>query len=207
MMNNMFGKEGTVRYVSRLLSFAINLNTEDVARNLVERFGSIDRITSATEGELLSVDGMTRGAVTLLKITSAVTSRRITDSLELGKPHTEQEIKDYLVGLYHGASVETVYMLLLDGEGCIFSVEYMGEGTVAASDVYPRKLLETAIRRRASAVILAHNHPRGAGTPSMDDVRSTEKLFRLFRNAGVELCAHYIVSGRECGSVDLSEFE
>ncbi|MBR3681442.1 MAG: hypothetical protein IKL79_05515 [Clostridia bacterium] len=204
-MNNLFGMESTAAYLERLLSFAIRKDAMGVARRLLDRFVRLDFILSARDGELLEIEGMTPSAVNLLKITAALTSRRITDAFELGKEHTDAEISDFFVGLYTGASVETIYMLVLDGQSRITSVEYFGEGTVGASDVYPRRLLEAAVKRRAAAVILAHNHPRGEGAPSKEDNYATEKLFNLFRNAGIELRAHYIVSERAVSTVNLSE--
>ncbi len=204
-MDKDFGFRGAVDYLARLLKFAIRDNAEEVAQGLVQKYGRIDLIASAREDDLLLVPGMTRAAVTLLKITSAVTSRRITDSFNFGRVHSEIEITDYLVGLYHGVAVETVYMLILDGAGRTVSLKYMGEGTVGASDVYPRRLLEAAVKSRAAAVILAHNHPRGDGRPSKDDVYSTKKLTRLFASAGIELRDHYIVSERDVGKVELTE--
>lgn len=204
-MNKKLGIQGAVDYLSRLLSFAVRDDAKALAARLVEKYGTIDLVASAGERELLSIPGMTRSAVLLLKVTSALTSRRITDSVEFGKQWTEAELTDFLIGLYHGVSVETVYMFILDSADRVICCEYMGEGTVAASDVYPRRLLETAIKAGASAVILAHNHPRGLGKPSKDDITSTQKLDRLFRNAGVELRTHYIVSERDVGRVELPE--
>lgn len=204
-MDNKLGVCGTIDYLARLLAFSIRGNTEQIAERLVERFGSIDLMVSAREEELSLIEGMTPGAIALLKIASAVTSRRITDEFVFGRVCTEAEITDYLVGLYLGVTVETVYMLIFDEMGRVTSLEYMGEGTVGASDVYPRKLLEAAIKQRASAVILAHNHPRGHGKPSKEDVCATERLVRLFKNAGIDFLAHYIISERDVGKVVLSE--
>ncbi len=203
-MDNNLGRQGTVDYIARLLSFSIRDNAAEVAERLVDKFGSIDAMITAREDELLAIEGMTSGVLMLLKVASAVTSRRITDQFVFGKVCTETEITDYLVGVYCGVSVETVYMVIIDAMGRVSSIEYMGEGTVGASDVYPRKLLEVAVKQRASAVILAHNHPRGRGFASKEDVYSTQRLERLFGNAGIELRAHYIVSGRDVGKVELS---
>ena len=204
-MNKKLATQGAVDYLEGLLSFVIRNDAHAVAECLVNKYGTIDLIVSARDEDLLSIPGMTRSALLLLKVTSALTSRRITESVEFGRAWTEAEIIDYLIGLYHGVSVETVYMLIIDRADRVVACEYMGEGTVSASDVYPRRLLETAVKNRASAVILAHNHPRGLGKPSKDDLQSTQKLDRLFKNTGIELRRHYIVSERDVGHVELLE--
>ena len=203
-MNKSLSVRGTVSYLARLLNFAIRDGADEVAARLVEKYGTLDILASVGAHALLSVEGLTPSAINLLKITAALTARRVTDGFAVGKKHTEFEIKDYLSGLYHGTEVETVYLILLDGEGRTISTEYMGEGTVGASDVYPRRLLEAAIKRGASGVILAHNHPRGNGRPSIEDVNSTERLTRLFESAGISLVAHYVVSGRVVDRITLT---
>ncbi len=204
-MYNDFGTDLTVEYLTRLLSFVLHDGAEQTAARLVEKYGRLDLLASARREDLIEIEGMTESAVNLLTVNVALTSRRITDGFEFGIKHTDGEIADYFIGLYYGAAVETVYMLILDKRGRVMSLEYMGEGTVGASDVYPRKLLETAVRNRAAAVIIAHNHPRGRGIPSDDDKYTTERLMRLFGNAGIELLAHYVVSEREVSKVELGE--
>ena len=83
--------------------------------------------------------------------------------------------------------------------------DLVGEGTVSTSDVYPRRLIETAIRAKAKSVILSHNHPMGAVTPSKEDVYSMRRFADLFNSAGIRLAAHYIVADGEIGGFTDSE--
>ena len=203
-MSNL-ARIGAVRYLERLLSFVLRDSAGAVAEGLVSRFGSIDLVASATPEELCEVEGVNDKVALFLKVSGALTSRRLTEGFEFGRPHTDDEIEDFLVGVYYGSSVETVYMLLIDKEGRVTALEHMGEGTVGASDVYPRRLLEAAIRGDARAVILAHNHPHGHGIASKDDAAATKRLAALFFSAGIELRSHYVISGREIGRVTLGE--
>ena len=198
-------KCGAIAYISRLLSFLPIEDSVPVAQRLVARFGNVDSIVGATLPELTAIDGMTESAAALLRVTGALASRRMTEGFELGCVHTDGEIMEYLVGLYIGTSQETVYVLILDGDGRITAVENMGEGTVGASEVYPRKLLEIAVKNKAKLVILAHNHPRGGASPSEDDVITTRKLSALFFHAGIVLAAHYVVAGRDIEPVIIEE--
>ena len=146
--NSSTEAERVSSYLSQVLAFAIPKDVcRDTARRLLERFGSLDLVCSATVSELESVEGVTRNAALLLRLCAALSSRRVTDAFELGKAHTAEEISRYFVALFMGLSVETVYMMLLDGRGRVTGVEYMGEGTVSISDVYPRRLVERAVTR------------------------------------------------------------
>jgi DNA repair protein RadC len=96
-------------------------------------------------------------------------------------------------------------MLIRDEKKRITAVENMGEGTVGASEVYPRKLLEVAIKNKAKSIILAHNHPHGGPTASDDDIEGTKRLKAIFSKAGIELAVHYVVSGRAIKVVEEKE--
>ena len=200
------GKNSATAYIARLLSFLPDVEEPiAVAERLVARFGNVDAVVGAGVEELWEIDGLSDSAAALLRSTGALASRRVTEDFELGVEHTEEEICEHLIGLYIAVPQETVYMLVCDDENRIIAVENMGEGTVGASEVYPRKLLEVAIKNRAKSIILAHNHPHGGPTASDDDIEGTKRLISLFANAGIVLKVHYIVSGRNIKAVETEE--
>ena len=92
-------------------------------------------------------------------------------------------------------------MFLLDDNGRVIHTEHISDGTVNASDVVPRKILESARRRNSKKIILAHNHPKGRAVASKDDIMTTGRLFNLFASVGVRLVAHYIVADGEVGVI------
>lgn len=193
----------TVSYLASLLSFALRTGAADAARELIDRYGTLDRIVAIPVSELAALPSMTENAAVLLHLGGAVSSRRVTDAFTVGRVPTDEEIYDYLVALYIGASTEVVHLILFDEKGAVISCEYAGEGTVNGSDIYPRRLLERAVKCKATSVILAHNHPRGGCTYSDEDIAATKILLGVFRAAGVTLRAHYVVAGRSITSVPL----
>ena len=200
------GKNSAIAYIARLLSFLSDVEEPiAVAGRLVARFGNVDSVVSADIEELWEIDGLNDSAAALLRSVGALASRRATEEFALGVEHTEEEICEHLIGLYIAVPRETIYMLVLDDENRVVAVENMGVGTVGASEVYPRKLLEVAIKNKAKSVILAHNHPHGGPTASDDDIEGTKRLISLFANAGIVLTAHYIVSGRRVKAVGTEE--
>ena len=92
--------------------------------------------------------------------------------------------------------------MLLDDKGRVKSFEFVCEGTVNATSILPRKLLEVMIKRNARDAILAHNHPYGVATPSAEDVDTTVRIASLLKSADRRLIAHYIVAGNECCKID-----
>jgi len=66
-------------------------------------------------------------------------------------------------------------------------------GTVDETPVYPREIIESALRCHATAVILAHNHPSGRLQPSPEDIRVTEKIVAACGLIDVRVMDHLIV--------------
>lgn len=190
------------------LSFSLGEDkSRAVAQALLDRFGDIDIMNCATVEELGAVEGVTNQAAMLLKLAAYISSRRVTDKYPPGKLMTDEQIEEYLSALFIGLSVETVYLLLFDEKGRFIGCEYMGEGTVNTSDVYPRRIVECAVRKGAVSVILAHNHPRGRAEASVEDMLTTTRLGMVLKSSGVKLIGHYIVSEHGMSRADADEAE
>lgn len=67
-------------------------------------------------------------------------------------------------------------------------------GTVNRTLAHPREVYAPAIEHRATAVIIAHNHPSGNLEPSADDLELTLRLRRAGQLLGIELLDHVIFS-------------
>lgn len=191
----------------KALSYSIgDGKAKECTDRLLNRYGSWATVLSEETEEIARVGNVGINTALLIKLVGYVNSRRVTEKFELGRTHSELEIREYLAALFLGASVETVYALLLDGKGRTVSVEHVSNGTVNSSDVVPRKVLELAKRKKATAVILAHNHPMGSAVASSDDIVTTGRLAGVFASVGVHLIAHYIVADGEISKIDASIF-
>jgi DNA repair protein RadC len=144
---------------------------------------------------------MSRNTALLIKLIAYLHSRAVTERFTFGGEYSELEIREYIGAIFLGSSVESVYVLLLDDNGRVIHTEHISDGTVNASDVVPRKILESARRRNSKKIILAHNHPKGRAVASKDDIMTTGRLFNLFASVGVRLVAHYIVADGEVGVI------
>ena len=171
------------------------------ADRLIDCFGSSFAITEAEIGEITrALDGDEQAAL-YLKLAIAVASRRFCERLAVGKRCEEKDIEEYLPAYFYGISVETVAVLSLDGAGRIIAIDKANEGTVNFSTVTSRKILEIAKRRKASGVIIAHNHPGGHAIPSDEDVASAKLISEVLMLSGIELRDSYVVAGAKCAKI------
>jgi DNA repair protein RadC len=72
--------------------------------------------------------------------------------------------------------VEDFMILLLDRSNYCLGISRVARGTISACLVDPKIVFATALKAKASGIILAHNHPSGIETPSIQDKRLTKKL-------------------------------
>ena len=95
------------------------------------------------------------------------------------------------VEVFEIAYLDSAYRLLRDG------VETVEEGTVDRATVYPRRVIEAALKRGAAALVLAHNHPNGDATPSEQDKLVTRAIVLAAETVHVKVADHIIVSAHD----------
>ncbi len=201
--NNKNGRPSLSEYLCEYLSFSCERDeAERLGKLLADKYGSMHYIASSDMEELTMNEGLSEGDALALKLLSFVYSRSVTDSFELGVKHTEEEIEELFRALFIGLTVETVFCLFLDKKERAIAFEILCEGTVNASGVYPRRVIERALALRADSVILAHNHPKGAAIPSNEDMATTGYLSHVLSTSSISLIAHYLVSESECCKLD-----
>jgi DNA repair protein RadC len=186
--------------LEEILSYVFE-NPSQAAESLCSEYGSFLQITEATDGCLAeSLDGKSNLAL-YLKLCATLAARRISDGFSFGKKHSEDEIREYLSALLFGMPEETVYMISIDTSGRCVAADRVGEGIVNYSGVLPHKVVDTAKRRGAKSVVVAHNHPGACLVPSQNDISATEILSYILREAGIVLERSYIVSGMKCTEI------
>ena len=179
-----------------LLFYALPRNdTNPLAHRLLDRFGSFSAVLDADYNDLLEVEGVSDHTATFLKLLPEAAryyqSGKITERKELA---TLSDIGEFFVRKYVGVIKETVYMLLLDNKRCVISVEKVHEGSVSSAAVSVRKMAETALKKRAASVVIAHNHPSGIAVPSPDDILVTRNISSALQTLEIEFIDHFIVA-------------
>ena len=124
-------------------------------------------------------------------------SRRYFSKKWGDKPQLSSSIKagEYIVSLFVGRQYEVFYCVCLDSQNRVNYSALVHEGTINEAPVYPRIIVETALRHQANSVILAHNHPGGTLQPSTADVDITKKISNALGAISIKVVDHIIVAG------------
>ena len=189
-----------------LLFYAIpQKDTNPTAHLLLKHFGSLSAVFEADINQLTEVPGIGHHAATLIKMIPQLSRRYITDGIKSDVAYDNvSKIGDYLIKRYVGCSVETVLLMLLDNKYHLIECVKVHEGSVNSAAISTRKLAEIALFKRASMVVLAHNHPGGTPIPSSDDLYTTQSILAAFRALDINMIEHILVAGDKYATLLLS---
>ena len=178
-----------------LLFYAIpRRDTNALAHQLLERYGSLETVLAAPVEDLQKVKGMGESAALLLRLVPMLTerSRRKEDTLVI--LNSTEKAGNYMLHRFDGKKNELVYELCLDRKGKLLASKLLTEGDVNGAELNIRKLVGNALMTNASAVILSHNHPSGVALPSSEDFTTTDRVRTALESVGVQLVDHIIVA-------------
>lgn len=181
-----------------LLFYSIpRADTNETAHRLIERFGSLAGVISASRDELTHVEGIGESSALLIRLVGGILRKiAVTDNTVRYSFDSIGKICKYLANLYTGVTVERVYLMMFDNSMKLIDCAHICDGTVNSAIMLPRVMVEKALLRRASVVVVAHNHPDGIAVPSGDDIETTEMLRSAFELLGINLLEHIVVAGR-----------
>ena len=169
-------------------------DTNPLAHKLINRFGDLNGVFSASAEELMSVEGVGEVTASLLRLYGPIARSIILSRLErVNELHGSADIGAYIQSQYALCEDERVSVLCLRPNGKILSFNYIGEGDLSEVGISARKIAEIAIKCNASMVVLAHNHPSGLAIPSAVDIEITRGLVLALRQVGVHLVDHIII--------------
>ena len=187
--------------VELLLTLAIpRSDVKQPAKALLQRFGSLRGVLDAPIADLQSVTGVGEVAAVALRVIRASATLYLQEASEgtevLRDP---QRLSDFW-RMQIGALKHEVFAVAYLDSACRLlhgGVETLQKGTVDRTAVYPRSIVEAALKRQAAALVLAHNHPNGNVEPSEHDKVLTRAIVLAAETISLRVVDHLIVSLQE----------
>ena len=176
-------------------------DTNPIAHELLDRFGSLTRVLDAPVVKLTQVGGVSENGATFLKLVREIERRCALCQEQTVILNTIEDCCDYVTRLFKGKKNETVFLLSLDAKLKLLSCREVGEGSVNYASVPIRRCVEMALEDGATSVILAHNHPSGIAVPSGDDVLTTRRLAAALSTVEIQLVDHIVVADEDSVSM------
>ena len=197
------GLDGFAEYeaVELLLTLAIpRSDVKEPAKELLRRFGTLRGILDASVAEQQSVKGVGEVAAIALQIVRAAAALYLQQSSEQTEVLSNPERLSDFWRMKIGALKHEVFAVAYLDSACRLlrnRIEILQEGTIDRAAVYPRRVVEAALKRGAAAMILAHNHPNGAVEPSERDKVLTRAIVLAAETISIRVADHLIVSPKE----------
>ncbi|WP_051411345.1 RadC family protein [Acetivibrio clariflavus] len=171
-------------------------DTNELAHKLLERYGSLSGVFDADIKDIVKIPGIGENTAFLLNLIPHLARRYHNDKWG-PKPELNSSSKagNYAISLFAGRNYEAFFIICLDAQNRVNYSELVHEGTINEAPVYPRLLVEAAIRHKANSVILAHNHPGGTLNPSRADMEATKTICTALESISIKVIDHIIVCG------------
>lgn len=179
-----------------LLFYSIPVkDTNEEAHALINRFGSLSEVFEADYEDLCTVKGIGERSATLIKLMPALFRKYEIDKLnkEEVRLNSSELAAKYVSKYFKGLTEEKLYLLSLDKNCKKVGFDLISEGTVNATMINNRKIVESAILSKAASVILVHNHPSGVTAPSKMDINATYDMADMLESVGIRLNDHIII--------------
>ena len=172
-------------------------NTKEVARILIEKFGSFAGACSARFASLKDTPGVGDAIAFDLKLVEALAHRFAESELreQIMVSGWDQLIRYCRTTMSH-RDREHLRVLYLNSKNFLLADDLSQAGTINHVPVYPREIARRALELGAGAVILIHNHPSGDPTPSEADRSMTQQVAQALALFKITLHDH-VIAGRD----------
>ena len=166
----------------------------DLARELLERFGTLHGLLEAEPEAIQISSGLGPAKSAQLRAVLALVKRALGQEAQrrdnLSSP---QAVRDYLRLHLTQRDREVFVAVYLDAQNRVLKIQELFAGTLTQTSVFPRDVVRHALLANAAAVIFAHNHPSGLAEPSRADEVLTQALKQALALVDVKVLDHFVV--------------
>ncbi len=172
-----------------------NKSAVDVAKELMnQNQNSLAALAKLTVHELMMIKGIGEAKAVSIAAALELGRRRMTEHpLQKNQISSSVDAYDLIHPRMRDLTREEFWIILLDRRSKVIAIEEIHIGGMSAMVVDPKIIFQKALERKASSVILSHNHPSGAPSPSMEDMRLTEKVKMAGNYIDIKVLDHIII--------------
>jgi DNA repair protein RadC len=182
-------------------------NAVEVARQLLEKYGSLTGLSRCSLDELSKIKGVKFTKAVQLVAAFGLGDRLAREKWVKQKIDSPELANELLGPEMRRLRKESLRVILLDTRYHLIRVEEVSLGSVNESIAHPRDVFRPAVICSAYAVIVVHNHPSGDASPSQTDHSLTRRLAEAAELLQIKLLDHIIIGAPADGSPGYFSFK
>ena len=183
------------------------VNAVEVARELLDRYKTLQELSRCSVKELRQVKGIGPAKAVQLVAAFNLGKRFAQEPLSQQKLDSPELIHKLLGDEMRMLQTESLRVVLLDTRYRLKRVEPVSLGSLNESIAHPREIFRPALTYSAHAVIVVHNHPSGDASPSQTDHSLTRRLAEAAELLQIKLLDHIIIGAPSEGNPGYFSFK
>ena len=180
-----------------LLTYAVpRKDIKPIGKELIKKFGKISIVLDSDPKLLSKIKNLGPESVTLIKLVKELISKYLEEKMyetnfKISSPDSVANFARSKIG---SSKNELFIAIYLNAKNKVVDYKIFAEGSVDSVAIYPRRIIELALEKKASGVILVHNHPSGDLEPSKSDIEITNEIKQIGSLLDIRILDHLIVN-------------
>jgi DNA repair protein RadC len=180
----------------------VGKNVMQLAREIIMHFGTLAALFAASESDICAIKGLGKAKFVQLQACLEMSLRHTHEQIQSQDAITNpDQVKQFVQAKLRNHPNEVFAALFLDNQHRVIAFEELFFGTINASSVHPRVLVQRSMYHNAAAIIVTHNHPSGVAEPSPADIDITNTLKSALSLLDIRLLDHLVVASHQVVSL------
>ncbi len=182
--------------IELFLTFVIpQKDVKPAAKEAIDKFGSVKGFFDADEKELSQIPFFKDKALALRKFIKEISLLYYKQQAEqIPITQSKEELISYCIAKLGFQPNEEFWIISLDSKNAIMKENLISKGLSDKTTVYPKQVIEKAMKNGASSILLLHNHPNGNPQASEQDITITKAIEIPARVLNISIYDHIIVA-------------
>ncbi len=167
------------------------IDTYAVSHRLLDTFGTVEGIFSASREELLKVYGIGPKTADHIIATGELITRCVVEKMTGAPVDSDIRAVPVIMWLLRNSGADSALVLGLDKDGVLkMHRVFLPNENTDSCEAYIGSIPSLGCK----SIIFAHKHPGKDLKPSAEDIKVTERMVSFCRENGIVLREHYIVN-------------
>ena len=182
--------------IELFLTFVIpQKDVKKEAKEVIEKFGSIKGFFEADEEELQKINFFKDKALTLRHFIREVSELYYFETIKnIPVSQSREDLIKFCKSKLGFKGEEQFWIISLDSKLALIKSDLISKGLSNKTTVYPKQIVETALKNKAAFIILLHNHTNGNPEPSEEDRTITKAIEIPAKLINITIYDHIIVA-------------